>query len=109
MARASGMRLNLLGVVSILLALAAGVATQVPILGFGPMPIALAALGAGILGFLISLTARTWGSGTPALGILLALAAIGWQGYSNGSLPAWWAKIHSGSQSVAKPAAPVAP
>jgi hypothetical protein len=112
MARTNAPRLNFLGVISILIGIAAFVATKVPLAGYGPIPIALLGIGVGILAFIMSLMIR-WGSGVPVLGVVVSLGALALAGYDNGTLPDWWAKIHPAPQkpvpAVIAPAQPVVP
>ena len=100
MARTNRLRLNFLGVISLLIGVAAFVATRRPLFDYGPMPIAGLGIGVGVLGFLLSIMTGKWGSGWPVLGILVCLGAMAFVEYDNGTLPQWWAKFHS------KPPAP---
>jgi hypothetical protein len=96
MAQTNRLRLNLLGVLSLLVGAAAIVQAMHPFVEYSPMLIAAAAagVGVGVLGFLLSVTTRRFGSGLAVLGILVSLAAIGVVEYDNGTLPGWWAKVH---------------
>ncbi|HET6251194.1 MAG TPA: hypothetical protein VFE47_26160 [Tepidisphaeraceae bacterium] len=93
MARTQSYRLNFLGVLALLIGIAAFVATKMPLAGYGPIPIALLGVGAGVLAFLLSLVLR-WGSGVPVLAILLSLGALGLAEYKAGAMDQWIAKVH---------------
>ncbi|MDB5305264.1 MAG: hypothetical protein JWM97_2813, partial [Phycisphaerales bacterium] len=96
MAATRRLRLNFLGVLALLIGVAAFVATKVPIAGYGPVQIGLLGAGIGVLGFLLGVMTGRFGSGTPVLGVIVSLAAIGLSQYQAGKLP-WIDRLRNGS------------
>jgi hypothetical protein len=104
MAASRRLRLNFLGIIALLLGVAACVATRVPLGGYGPMTIGLAGIGVGVLGFLLAVLTGHWGSGIPVLGVIVSLAAVGLSLYNDGKLP--WVDRLRGGQSQLQPTPP---
>ena len=105
MATTRRLRLNLLGVISLLIGVVACVAArvQLPTQGYGPVPIALLGLGVGVLAYLISTLFRRSGTGFPVLGILASVRALVLVAHDNGSLARWIAVIHPADETPKAP------
>jgi hypothetical protein len=111
MAASRRLRLNFLGIIALLLGVAACVATRVPLGGYGPRTIGLLGIGVGVLGFLLAVLTGRWGSGIPVLGVIVSLGAVGLSLYNDGKLP-WIDHLHGGQaqvQPAPPPATPTAP
>ncbi|MDB5355473.1 MAG: hypothetical protein JWN24_1926 [Phycisphaerales bacterium] len=106
MAATRRLRLNFLGVLSLLIGVAACVAMRVSIAGYNATQIGLFGVGIGILGFLLGVMTGRFGSGTPVLGVIVSLAAMGLSLYQAGKLP-WIDRLKNASAHETPAVAPV--
>lgn len=102
-------RISVLGLVSLLLAIAALVALYHPIGGYGAVPVAAAALGLGAVSFLLSAASARVGSGVPVLAALVSLTALGVAFHQNGQLDRWLGRSASAATPPPAPAVPAEP